>query len=95
MVPLSLPFNISVLFGCIQNSLYGFHLSLSLLFSHFDCPASIKKLQDQNETHQASKTKMAEGMAFALEKKDQVNVCVSHLLYNPDLLIVDCMNDSF
>ncbi|KAM8761156.1 golgin subfamily A member 1 isoform 2-T3 [Acanthopagrus schlegelii] len=33
--------------------------------------SSIKKLQDQNETHQASKTKMAEGMAFALEKKDQ------------------------
>lgn len=33
--------------------------------------SSIKKLQDQNETHQASRTKMAEGMAFALEKKDQ------------------------
>ncbi|XP_073322116.1 golgin subfamily A member 1 isoform X3 [Pagrus major] len=33
--------------------------------------ASIKKLQDQNESHQASRTKMAEGMALALEKKDQ------------------------
>lgn len=95
MVPLSLPFNISVLFGYIQNSVYGFHLSLSLFLSHFDCPASIKKLQDQNETHQASRTKMAEGMAFALEKKDQVNACVSHLLYSPDLLIIDCINNSF
>ncbi|KAM9359856.1 golgin subfamily A member 1 [Symphorus nematophorus] len=33
--------------------------------------SSIKKLQDQNESHQASRTKMAEGMALALEKKDQ------------------------
>nr|XP_046241980.1 golgin subfamily A member 1 isoform X3 [Scatophagus argus] len=33
--------------------------------------SSIKKLKDQNESHQASRTKMAEGMAFALEKKDQ------------------------
>ncbi|XP_074493585.1 golgin subfamily A member 1 isoform X2 [Sebastes fasciatus] len=33
--------------------------------------ASIKKLQDQNETHQASRAKMAEGMVLALEKKDQ------------------------
>ncbi|KAF3696277.1 Golgin subfamily A member 1 Golgin-97 [Channa argus] len=33
--------------------------------------ASIKKLQEQNETHQASRAKMAEGMALALEKKDQ------------------------
>ncbi|XP_068167238.1 golgin subfamily A member 1 isoform X2 [Antennarius striatus] len=33
--------------------------------------ASIKKLQEQNDVHQASRTKMAEGMAFALEKKDQ------------------------
>ncbi|XP_068590377.1 golgin subfamily A member 1 isoform X2 [Cebidichthys violaceus] len=33
--------------------------------------ASIKKLQDQNESHQASRAKMAEGMALALEKKDQ------------------------
>ncbi|KAM4577176.1 golgin subfamily A member 1 isoform 2-T2 [Odontesthes bonariensis] len=33
--------------------------------------ASIKKLQEQNESHQANKAKMAEGMALALEKKDQ------------------------
>uniref|UniRef100_A0A8C2WG94 Golgin subfamily A member 1 n=1 Tax=Cyclopterus lumpus TaxID=8103 RepID=A0A8C2WG94_CYCLU len=33
--------------------------------------ASIKKLQDQNESHQASRAKMADGMALALEKKDQ------------------------
>lgn len=33
--------------------------------------SSIKKLQEQNESHQASRTKMAEGMAVALEKKDQ------------------------
>uniref|UniRef100_A0A3Q1I4K2 Golgin subfamily A member 1 n=1 Tax=Anabas testudineus TaxID=64144 RepID=A0A3Q1I4K2_ANATE len=33
--------------------------------------ASIKKLQEQNESHQTSRTKMAEGMALALEKKDQ------------------------
>uniref|UniRef100_A0A8D0CWN1 Golgin subfamily A member 1 n=1 Tax=Sander lucioperca TaxID=283035 RepID=A0A8D0CWN1_SANLU len=32
---------------------------------------SIKKLQDQNESHQAGRAKMAEGMALALEKKDQ------------------------
>ncbi|XP_077943601.1 golgin subfamily A member 1 isoform X5 [Gasterosteus aculeatus] len=33
--------------------------------------SSIKKLQDQNECHQASRAKMAEGMALALEKKEQ------------------------
>ncbi|XP_018524540.1 golgin subfamily A member 1 isoform X3 [Lates calcarifer] len=33
--------------------------------------ASIKKLQEQNESHQANRAKMAEGMALALEKKDQ------------------------
>ncbi|XP_078808651.1 golgin subfamily A member 1 isoform X8 [Oryzias latipes] len=33
--------------------------------------ASIKKLQEQNESHQASRAKMAEGMTLALEKKDQ------------------------
>ncbi|XP_063753031.1 golgin subfamily A member 1 isoform X2 [Eleginops maclovinus] len=33
--------------------------------------SSIKKLQDQNETHQATRAKMAEGMALALEKKDE------------------------
>ncbi|XP_033828007.1 golgin subfamily A member 1 [Periophthalmus magnuspinnatus] len=32
---------------------------------------SIKKMQDQNESHVASTAKMAEGMALALEKKDQ------------------------
>lgn len=35
--------------------------------------AFVKKLQEQNEGHQASTAKMAEGMALALEKKDQVN----------------------
>ncbi|XP_015235419.1 PREDICTED: golgin subfamily A member 1 isoform X1 [Cyprinodon variegatus] len=33
--------------------------------------SSIKKLQEQNESHQSSRAKMAEGMALALEKKDQ------------------------
>nr|XP_020454901.1 golgin subfamily A member 1 isoform X2 [Monopterus albus] len=33
--------------------------------------ASIKKLQDQSESYQANKAKMAEGMTLALEKKDQ------------------------
>ncbi|XP_063345855.1 golgin subfamily A member 1 isoform X2 [Pelmatolapia mariae] len=33
--------------------------------------ASIKKLQEQSDSHQASRAKMAEGMALALEKKDQ------------------------
>uniref|UniRef100_A0A8C7ZCB3 Golgin subfamily A member 1 n=1 Tax=Oryzias sinensis TaxID=183150 RepID=A0A8C7ZCB3_9TELE len=33
--------------------------------------SSIKKLQEQNESHQASRAKMAEGMTLALEKKDQ------------------------
>ncbi|XP_023198224.1 golgin subfamily A member 1 isoform X3 [Xiphophorus maculatus] len=33
--------------------------------------SSIKKLQEQNECHQSSRAKMAEGMALALEKKDQ------------------------
>ncbi|XP_055360242.1 golgin subfamily A member 1 isoform X2 [Betta splendens] len=33
--------------------------------------ASIKKLQEQNESHLASRAKMAEGMTLALEKKDQ------------------------
>uniref|UniRef100_A0AAY5KAA3 Golgin subfamily A member 1 n=1 Tax=Esox lucius TaxID=8010 RepID=A0AAY5KAA3_ESOLU len=34
--------------------------------------SSMRKLQDQNETHQASRARMAEDMALALEKKDQV-----------------------
>uniref|UniRef100_A0A663MWM0 Golgin subfamily A member 1 n=1 Tax=Athene cunicularia TaxID=194338 RepID=A0A663MWM0_ATHCN len=33
--------------------------------------SSMRKLQEQNEAHQASRAKMAEGMALALEKKDQ------------------------
>ncbi|XP_005733672.1 golgin subfamily A member 1 isoform X2 [Pundamilia nyererei] len=33
--------------------------------------SSIKKLQEQNDSHQVSRAKMAEGMALALEKKDQ------------------------
>uniref|UniRef100_A0A4W5NBP6 Golgin subfamily A member 1 n=1 Tax=Hucho hucho TaxID=62062 RepID=A0A4W5NBP6_9TELE len=33
--------------------------------------SSMRKLQDQNETHQANRAKMAEGMALALDKKDQ------------------------
>lgn len=32
----------------------------------------MRKLQDQNENFQANRAKMAEGMALALEKKDQV-----------------------
>ncbi|NXS02673.1 GOGA1 protein, partial [Oxylabes madagascariensis] len=33
--------------------------------------SSMRKLQEQNEAHQASRAKMAEGMALALEKKDK------------------------
>ncbi|XP_036791596.1 golgin subfamily A member 1 isoform X3 [Oncorhynchus mykiss] len=33
--------------------------------------SSMRKLQDQNETHQTNRAKMAEGMALALDKKDQ------------------------
>ncbi|XP_076126914.1 golgin subfamily A member 1 isoform X1 [Alosa pseudoharengus] len=33
--------------------------------------SSMRKLQDQNESYQSSRAKMAEGMALALEKKDQ------------------------
>ncbi len=33
--------------------------------------ASMRKLQDQNESYQANRAKMTEGMALALEKKDQ------------------------
>ena len=39
----------------------------------------MKKLQEQNESHQASRAKMAEGMALALEKKDQVSNVASAL----------------
>ncbi|NXY80866.1 GOGA1 protein, partial [Alcedo cyanopectus] len=34
--------------------------------------SSMRKFQEQNEAHQASRAKMAEGMALALEKKDQI-----------------------
>ncbi|NXT30038.1 GOGA1 protein, partial [Syrrhaptes paradoxus] len=33
--------------------------------------SSMRKFQEQNEAHQASRAKLAEGMALALEKKDQ------------------------
>uniref|UniRef100_A0A8C3ECK7 Golgin subfamily A member 1 n=1 Tax=Corvus moneduloides TaxID=1196302 RepID=A0A8C3ECK7_CORMO len=33
--------------------------------------ASMRKFQEQNEAHQASRAKMAEGMALALDKKDK------------------------
>ncbi|KAJ8379572.1 hypothetical protein SKAU_G00003500 [Synaphobranchus kaupii] len=33
--------------------------------------SSMRKLQEQNESYQANRAKMAEGMALALEKKDQ------------------------
>ncbi|NXN42758.1 GOGA1 protein, partial [Rhinoptilus africanus] len=33
--------------------------------------STVRKFQEQNEAHQASRAKMAEGMALALEKKDQ------------------------
>ncbi|XP_012676695.2 golgin subfamily A member 1 isoform X1 [Clupea harengus] len=33
--------------------------------------SSMRKLQDQNESYQTNRAKMAEGMALALEKKDQ------------------------
>ncbi|NWI69134.1 GOGA1 protein, partial [Todus mexicanus] len=36
--------------------------------------SSMKKFQEQNEAHQASRAKMAEGMALALEKKDQEHI---------------------
>ncbi|NWW48339.1 GOGA1 protein, partial [Pedionomus torquatus] len=45
--------------------------------------SSMRKFQEQNEAHQASRAKMAEGMALALEKKDQVmgleNSTLEHL----------------
>lgn len=46
--------------------------SSSALFCHSDCSASIKKLQEQNESHQVNRTRMVEAMSAALEKKDQV-----------------------
>lgn len=62
-------FNISVLLGT-----YKPFCVLSVSFSLSHCSASIKKLQEQNDSHQVSRAKMAEGMALALEKKDQVKM---------------------
>ncbi|XP_062815380.1 golgin subfamily A member 1 isoform X2 [Anolis carolinensis] len=48
----------------------------------------VKKLQEQNEAHQASTAKMAEGMALALEKKDQEwKEKLSHLEKEKKLLL--------
>lgn len=44
----------------------------------FNCSASIKRLQEQNESHQVNKTRMEESMAVALEKKDQVEASFTH-----------------
>ncbi|TWW61261.1 Golgin subfamily A member 1 [Takifugu flavidus] len=46
-------------------------LLLCSLLCRSDCSASIKKLQEQNESHQVNRTRMAEAMSAALEKKDQ------------------------
>lgn len=52
-------------------SLKYFHVSnrASLL------TASMRKFQEQNETFQANRAKMAEGLALALARKDQVFKC--------------------
>lgn len=55
---------------------------------HLDRSASIKKLQEQNECHQVNRTRMAETMAVALEKKDQVITHTSHHIVLPSLLIL-------
>lgn len=72
-------------FTCIQNFLCNFLPLFVLPVFHYT--ASIKKLQEQNESHQVSRAKMAEGMSLALEKKDQVNVALSlaHLLFSVEL----------
>ena len=49
-----------------------FSFCFFFFISGFDFPASIKKLQEKNESYQVSRNRMAEGMALALEKKDQV-----------------------
>lgn len=55
---------------------YVAHCSLLVFFPGLMCcvsfAASMRKLQEQNEAHQASRAKWAEGMALALEKKEQV-----------------------
>lgn len=48
----------------------------------FDCSASIKKLQEQNESHQVNRARMEESMAVALEKKDQVKASFTHWTSN-------------
>ncbi|XP_061529094.1 golgin subfamily A member 1 isoform X3 [Phycodurus eques] len=47
------------------------HQDCTYLSSRSPPPTSIKKLQEQNEFHQANRAKMAEGMTLALDKKDQ------------------------
>ncbi|XP_061622324.1 golgin subfamily A member 1 isoform X4 [Phyllopteryx taeniolatus] len=47
------------------------HQDCTYLSSRSPPPTSIKKLQEQNEFHQANRAKMAEGMTVALDKKDQ------------------------
>ncbi|XP_057688821.1 golgin subfamily A member 1 isoform X1 [Corythoichthys intestinalis] len=47
------------------------HQDCTYLSSRSPPTTSIKKLQEQNEFHQANKAKMEEGMTLALDKKDQ------------------------
>ncbi|XP_078082612.1 golgin subfamily A member 1 isoform X2 [Mustelus asterias] len=42
--------------------------------------SSMRKLQEQNEAYQANRAKMAEGMALALEKKDQEKAVLENQL---------------
>lgn len=70
-------------------SIFPFFFSLS----NFDCPASIKKLKEQNESHVANKTRMAEGMTLALEKKDQVNASLDRM-YSLDLFFFFKIKDA-
>ncbi|XP_019716484.1 golgin subfamily A member 1 isoform X2 [Hippocampus comes] len=54
------------------------HQDCTYLSSRSPPPAtSIKKLQEQNEFHQANRAKMAEGMTLALDKKDQEKTALS------------------
>lgn len=75
--------NLTCSFGCTQTSQNAFCLSCLPIsfFVHLLCPfsyaVSIKKLQEQNECHQICRTRMAEAMALALERKDKVKVCHS------------------
>ncbi|XP_077378925.1 golgin subfamily A member 1 isoform X1 [Festucalex cinctus] len=47
------------------------HQDCTYLSSRSPPTTSIKKLQEQNEFHQANRAKIAEGMTLALDKKDQ------------------------